>query len=79
MKAGNEVCEWHNHPDGRLLRSMEYWVQWNKLVEVDAHFRVQLETVSSLEVCVALETVQDEFTKAFHMTELFSHDRVFLK
>lgn len=45
MKNG-EVCEAHTKPAGRMIRSMEYWLEWNRLAESQAHFRIQLETVS---------------------------------
>ncbi|CAN0059479.1 unnamed protein product [Ascophyllum nodosum] len=45
-----EVCATHTRPVGRLIRSMEYWLEWNHLAESQAHFRIQLETVKLSEV-----------------------------
>lgn len=59
-----EVCVGHRHRDGRLLRSMEYWLQWNELAGSQAHFRLKLETVGTFE-----ELFSFVFSKDLILTE----------
>jgi len=33
-----------NERVGRLIRSMEYWVHWNEIIEPQAHYRAKMET-----------------------------------
>lgn len=42
---GDGLCIQHDNADGRLIRSMEYWLRWNELAGARAHYRIQLETV----------------------------------
>jgi hypothetical protein len=58
---------------GRLLRAMEYWVQWNQLIAQQAHVRVQLETVELNELMVSVGLW--DWTRPFKQDKFERHSK----